>query len=61
VHGEAEGGQGQEQNRTVGYDREELLAMTFSDITHPEDRARDLRGLRRLLRGEIGEYVVEKR
>ena len=47
--------------RIVGYEREELLSMGFSEITHPDDLARDLTGLSRLLRGEIGEYVAEKR
>jgi PAS domain S-box-containing protein len=47
--------------RFLGYDREELLSMTFSDITHPDDRTRGLEGLSRMLRGEIREYVAEKR
>ena len=47
--------------RFLGYDEEELLCMTFSDIAHPDDRAQDLEGLSRLLRGEIREYAAEKR
>jgi PAS domain S-box-containing protein len=47
--------------RFLGYDREEMISMTISDVTHPDDRARDLEGLSRLLRGEIREYTVEKR
>jgi PAS domain S-box-containing protein len=47
--------------RFLGYGRDELLSMTFSDVTHPDDRARDLEGLSRLLRGDIREYAVEKR
>jgi PAS domain S-box-containing protein len=47
--------------RFLGYDEEELLCMTFSDVTHPDDRAQDLEGLSRLLRGEIREYAAEKR
>ena len=47
--------------RFLGYEQEELLSMTFSDVTHPDDRAQDLEGLARLLRGEVREYAVEKR
>jgi PAS domain S-box-containing protein len=47
--------------RFLGYDEEELLCMSFSDITHPDDRAQDLEGLSQLLRGEIREYAAEKR
>ena len=35
--------------------------MTFSDVTHLDDRAHGLEGLERLLRGEIREYAAEKR
>ena len=45
----------------LGYTREELLARTFQDITHPDDLARDLAHLRRLLEGEISRYEMEKR
>lgn len=47
--------------RFLGYGRDELLGMTFSDVTHPDDRAHGLEGLERLLRGEIREYAAEKR
>jgi PAS domain S-box-containing protein len=47
--------------RFLGYGRDELLSMTFLDITHPEDRASDREGLSRLLRDEIREYLTEKR
>ena len=47
--------------RFLGYEKEELLSMTFSDVTHPDDRAQDLEGLARVLRGEVREYAVEKR
>ncbi|MDF2704317.1 MAG: sensor hybrid histidine kinase, partial [Rubrobacteraceae bacterium] len=47
--------------RFLGYGRDELLRMTFSDVTHPDDRAHGLEGLERLLRGEIREYAAEKR
>ena len=47
--------------RFLGYGRDELLSMTFSDITHPDDRAPDREGFSRLLRDEIREYITEKR
>ncbi|MFP4144013.1 MAG: PAS domain S-box protein [Phycisphaeraceae bacterium] len=45
----------------LGYPREELLAKTFQDITHPEDLATDLEQARRLVAGEIDHYSLEKR
>ena len=45
----------------VGYPREELLSLTFQDITHPDDLERDLKHVRRLLAGEIQTYSIEKR
>ncbi len=45
----------------TGYSREELLVRTFSDITHPEDRAKDYEGYQALLRGEVRELIAEKR
>src|ERR687897_336807 len=40
----------------VGYEKEELLGLTFQDITHPDDLETDLEGARRLLAGEIETY-----
>jgi PAS domain S-box-containing protein len=45
----------------TGYTETELLARTFQDITPREDLERDLVALRRLLRGQIASYSVEKR
>jgi len=45
----------------LGYKRRELLASRSHDLTHPEDLARELRELDRLVRGEIPSYQVEKR
>jgi len=45
----------------TGYEPEELLARTITDITHPEDQDRDYDGFRRMVRGEIDEYETEKR
>jgi PAS domain S-box-containing protein len=47
--------------RFLGYSRDELLTMTFFQVTHPDDRARNSEGVARLVRGEIREYVTEKR
>ena len=49
------------QCEITGYSAEELLARTFSDITHPDDRERDLAQFRRMVRGEIPAESIEKR
>jgi two-component system cell cycle sensor histidine kinase/response regulator CckA len=45
----------------VGYSEAELLALTFQDITHPEDLEDSLENVRRLVAGEIRSYQIEKR
>jgi PAS domain S-box-containing protein len=45
----------------VGYPRDELMKMTFQDITHPEDLEADLNYVRQVLSGEIKNYSMEKR
>ncbi|MFI5398910.1 MAG: PAS domain S-box protein [Candidatus Binatia bacterium] len=45
----------------TGYSAEELLAMSFIALTHPEDRPRDAATFHRLSTGEITEYSTEKR
>jgi len=45
----------------VGYPREELLDLTFQDITHPDDLDADLAQVQRLLHGESSSYQREKR
>jgi PAS domain S-box-containing protein len=45
----------------LGYSESELLAITFQDITHPEDVDVDLHYLRQALAGEISTYQIEKR
>jgi PAS domain S-box-containing protein len=45
----------------VGYPEEELLALTFQDITHPEDLEGDLKLVQQLLDGQIDSYQLEKR
>ena len=44
----------------TGYTERELLAMTIDDLTHPDDRERDLELYGRLARGESA-YEMEKR
>lgn len=45
----------------LGYNREELLALTFQDITHADDLEIDLEYLQQLLKGDIPRYSMEKR
>ena len=45
----------------VGYPEAELLALTFQDITHPDDLAADLDLVRQVLDGTIRTYQMEKR
>ncbi len=45
----------------VGYTADELLTLTFEDITYPDDRANAVELVRRTLAGEIREYHIEKR
>ncbi|WP_395745812.1 PAS domain S-box protein [Prosthecobacter sp.] len=45
----------------VGYAESELLALTFQDITHPEDIEGDLTKVRQMLRHEIETFQMEKR
>jgi PAS domain S-box-containing protein len=45
----------------VGYTEQELMAITYKDITHPDDLDADLALFRKLLDGEIRTYQMEKR
>ena len=45
----------------VGYTKNELVALTFQNITHPDDLNTDLDYVRQLLSGEISSYSMEKR
>jgi PAS domain S-box-containing protein len=47
--------------RLVGYSSAELMQRSSISITHPDDRAEDLRLGRSLLRGEIDSYRRDKR
>jgi diguanylate cyclase (GGDEF)-like protein/PAS domain S-box-containing protein len=46
--------------RLLGYTREELLQLTFIEITHPDDRARTRDYAKKLLDGEINSHQIEK-
>ncbi len=45
----------------AGYPRDELLDLTFQQITHPEDLDTDVAQAAALLAGEIATYAMEKR
>jgi PAS domain S-box-containing protein len=45
----------------LGYDRAELAARTFQDVTHPDDFEPCRAYFQRLLTGEIDEYAMDKR
>ncbi len=45
----------------LGYPDDALRALTFQQITHPDDLAADLAQAERLLAGEISGYEMEKR
>ncbi len=45
----------------VGYSREEMLNLTFHDITYADNLEETIDKVRRLLEGSIDKYVMEKR
>ena len=45
----------------TGYSDEELAALTFSELTHPDDRLKDWEVFSRAARGETPDYRNEKR
>jgi len=45
----------------LGYDEDELMNLTFTDITHPKDISIGLTQLKKLLNGEIDHSTFEKR
>ena len=47
--------------KMVGYSADELLSMTYLDITHPEDRRASMSSLLSVLRGEINKFTTENR
>ena len=47
--------------RTLGYERAELLQMTWAELTHPDDLAADVAQYERVVAGEIDGYCLDKR
>ena len=45
----------------VGYSQQEMLKLTFQDITHPDDLGPDLNNVQQLLDQDIETYSMEKR
>jgi PAS domain S-box-containing protein len=45
----------------LGYEQEELEALTFADVIHPDDLSLDIPNAKRLLEGEISAYTAERR
>ena len=45
----------------TGYSEEELLRMTFHELTHPEDRESDVDAHQRMVRGDTAEISRDKR
>jgi PAS domain S-box-containing protein len=47
--------------RILGYERDALMALTFVDITHPDDLAADLAEVAKVIDGSSQGYTLEKR
>ena len=45
----------------LGYTTDELLKLTLREITHPNHIATDIENIKKLYKGEISEYKIEKR
>ena len=45
----------------TGYTREELFKLTFSELTHPDDRLSSRQNIQKLYKGEIDSFTLEKR
>ncbi len=45
----------------MGYSRDEIIRLTWTEMTHPEDLAADLEQFGRVLSGQIDHYNMEKR
>ena len=45
----------------LGYPREELLTLTWAELTYPDDLAADMGEFERALKGEIDAYQMDKR
>jgi diguanylate cyclase (GGDEF)-like protein/PAS domain S-box-containing protein len=47
--------------RMTGYSAEELLSMTFADLSHPCDAEESVRLAGKMCRGEVEEFTIDKR
>lgn len=47
--------------RILGYERSELLRMSWAELTHPDDLAADAANFDRVMAGEIDGYSMDKR
>jgi two-component system, cell cycle sensor histidine kinase and response regulator CckA len=47
--------------KMMGYSKRELLSMTFADITHPEYVTKDIKSIKKLIKGILPVYRTEKR
>jgi len=45
----------------LGYPREEVARMSWTEVTHPEDLTKDVAEFERVMRGESEGYAMEKR
>jgi diguanylate cyclase (GGDEF)-like protein/PAS domain S-box-containing protein len=45
----------------MGYSRDEIVRMSWSEMTHPDDLAADLEQFNRVLSGQIEQYNMDKR
>jgi PAS domain S-box-containing protein len=45
----------------LGYDRSELMQLTWAELTHPDDLPADIASFNRVLAGEIDGYEIDKR
>jgi PAS domain S-box-containing protein len=45
----------------LGYTADELVKLSWADVTHPDDLSRDVAQFEQMLAGEIDSYTVEKR
>ena len=45
----------------LGYSRDELSALSLTDITHPDDLPSDIRNVEAVVAGTLDHYTVEKR
>ena len=45
----------------LGYTREEMMGLTWAELTYPEDLSADVAEFERVLKGEIDGYQIDKR